>query len=357
MLYEHAVLVPTSPCCTRLEFFRKMSDPAKIKTRCPHCDSTFSVSSHHVGKVAKCPASGCGEKFKVEAIGERESAPPPSKPTPAERPNPYLDSSKHDKELDPRLTAFLEEYSDPTPAPIQHHGTASNPGGVRVKPLRWLLNFYIWLPFGWFWPTVFAVLIVAGAWFAIVSLPDMGEDIHYSALGMLVVMAGVFLSGVYWQPVWQTLKAIRVHYEMGDANPGIVVSLHPLLIAVRTDLRLAGGHYPAVKIEETRLSLANGEMLAIGTIVATIATYAQPIDESMPHWSDFYPLPVDWVANAKTVDRVMATFSGDQIRSLQEALQHVPQPFEPGLYLLWTGPGKAAGRKAEWLNAEPDENS
>lgn len=187
---------------------------------------------------------------------------------------------------------------------------ASNPGRLRVNLLQWLRHKPIW-------PILFACA-------ALVSLAG-ALLLHWS----LWIAAGFFLlcNLLYWFNV-------HMHFRHGDANPGVVVSVDPLLIAVATDLTQGVGSYPAVKLFRANLSQIAGAAPEYGKRVATVSTYRMNAD-GIPHWRDVTPYPAEYATNnEKAIQRLMQTFTEDDWAHLEEMLKRVPQPFQPGLYML-----------------------
>jgi hypothetical protein len=127
----------------------------------------------------------------------------------------------------------------------------------------------------------------------------------------------------------------RLHFVGGCINPGKVVSLDPPLIAVFTDLTKGEGYeHPVVKVLKHPLSRMSGGPFGVGQRIATIATYEHS-DEDKPHWSDTYPVAVHCATtDLDEIDRVTAALDKDSWRKLDQALEQVPEPYEPGLYQI-----------------------
>lgn len=121
----------------------------------------------------------------------------------------------------------------------------------------------------------------------------------------------------------------------GCANPGVVVSLNPMLIAVSTDLTKGEGQYPAIKIIRKNLSTINGRKPIMGTKVATVSLYSAGFDKNAPYWNDFYPLPVDCATGDSKVYRtVMNSFTDDDWAALRNGLSQVSRPLQKGLFYI-----------------------
>lgn len=190
---------------------------------------------------------------------------------------------------------------------------ATNPGQIDA-------NLFCWFRHRPIWPILWAGTLIGS-----IVLTFL---VHW-LFGLLVlffVVANLF----YW-------TRIKEQFRSGCACPGMVVSLNPTLIAVATDLSQGIGQFPAIKIVKMSLSNVAGQLVQIGTRVPTVAGYQKSIDASLPHWSDFYPEPVDFVTDdPDEVARVLASFSNDDWRELDDWLKQVPQPYQRGLYFIRT---------------------
>lgn len=295
--------------------FRTMSGSAKIKTRCPYCKATFSVSPQHLGKVAKCPASGCGEKFKVEVIPTskaRTNSPPAPSPPLGQDANPYL--------------ADLPPESPPPTGLTLSKTYASHPGRLRVNWLRWIR-------FKPKWP-----LILGSVLFVSIALFVYSMGVLTGLLLFLVIATCV----LYW-------LRVSNHFQYGCANIAVVVSLDPVLVAVSTDLSTGEGDYPVIKIVEIGITRSAGKLLKVGDYLPTVSLYASPPQGETSHWSTFIPVPADYVtSDPRQIARLLENFTNEDIATLHSQLKQVPTPLEPGLYLMWPEAGKQLGRQPEY---------
>jgi len=149
--------------------------------------------------------------------------------------------------------------------------------------------------------------------------------LHWTML--IGVLAMLIMNGLYWLRVCE-------HFRSGCANPGMVVSLNPMLIAVHTDLTKGYGSYPAIKIFRKNLSTIAGQVPQVGSRVATVALYSPGMNENSPHWANFDPRPVDCATeNIAVIHGVMSTFSFEDWQELSHAVSQMRQPFRCGLYL------------------------
>ena len=190
---------------------------------------------------------------------------------------------------------------------------ASNPGQLNASLLCWLRHKPLW-PVIW-----------AGGLGGALALTYL---VHWSFAfaAAFFALANFF----YW-------VRIKEQFRSGCANPGVVVGLRPTLVAVSTDLTQGVGHYPVVKILTLPLSTVAGRPVQVGARVPTVAGYTKSMDDKLPHWQDFSPLPVDFVtSDPAVVERVLATFPASDWRELDDWLEQVPKPYQPGLYFIRT---------------------
>ncbi|MDA1049675.1 MAG: DUF3239 domain-containing protein [Planctomycetota bacterium] len=186
---------------------------------------------------------------------------------------------------------------------------ASNPGNLQVNPFRWFRHYPKW-PMIWLCSFVFFV--------ALASL------VHWSF--WVVALLLFAMNWFYWQRV-------RDHFRHGCANPAIIVSMEPTLIAVSTDLTKGIGEYPVVKIIEKSIPAACGQVPQVGSRLPVVALYEPSPDDELPHWADFDPRPIDCATgNLDAIQAVMSTFTEDDWNELKLWLRQVPRPFCCGLY-------------------------
>ncbi len=159
---------------------------------------------------------------------------------------------------------------------------------------------------------------------------------------MIFILGALYLHWSLWIPaalllVWNILYWVRVreHFWNGCANPGVVVSVDPLLIAVLTDLTQGVGSYPALKLIAARIRHIEKGPPRIGDRVATVALYTATFDEKIPHWVDFDPYPAQYATGDSTrISALMETFTTEDWAELDEYLKQVPQPYKVGLYMI-----------------------
>lgn len=196
--------------------------------------------------------------------------------------------------------------------PLPLNGTvASNPGRLRVSYLRWLTHKPTW-PLGW---AAAALAALAGA-----------VLLHWAFWIPAVFL--MLCNAFYW-------FRLKMHFERGDANPGLVVSATPPLVAVATDLTKGFGSYPVVKVFAAGPLRVSGRRPEVGDRVGTVALYSPGPDPAVPHWADFDPHPAEYVtADPAALDGLMDTFTPADWDNLARLLEQVPRPYRPGLYTV-----------------------
>ena len=129
-------------------------------------------------------------------------------------------------ETDSRTDRLIEKFARDSDS------TASNPGRLRVNPVRYVRAFPLRF---WFWVGALGLGVLLG-WL-----------LHWLVLVPFGALAG-----------WQLLRLrrdVRFQFLGGCINPGKVVSLDPPLVAVSTDLDSGGGGFPVVKVLRQPLAL------------------------------------------------------------------------------------------------------
>jgi len=190
---------------------------------------------------------------------------------------------------------------------VDNNTSASNPGNVRLKPIVWVKHNLQRIAILTSVLLIAIFLTIAYSWWFIVLL-------------VVLLVINIF----YW-------VRTKEHFAHGDSNGGVVASLDPVLIAVKTDLTKGYGAYPVVKIIEYKTS----KSVKVGDKIATVALYQASEDENLPHWIDFNPVPVSYATNNnKEIDRALASYTEDQWNELESGLEQVPKPLSPGLYRI-----------------------
>src|SRR5262245_36323023 len=121
---------------------------------------------------------------------------------------------------------------------------ASHPGGLRVNRLRWLLHYPKW-PFLW-----------------------ASGPIVCAALACSIHWAFWIPTAVLLLPNWLYWFLAGDHFRNGCANPGMVVSLDPMMIAVVGSLSktvAAAEEYLVIKVVKKGLDRIAGQLPQVGT--------------------------------------------------------------------------------------------
>ncbi|WP_420572602.1 DUF3239 domain-containing protein [Kordia sp.] len=182
---------------------------------------------------------------------------------------------------------------------------ASNPGNANLNPFIWLFHD-------------FKIIFTLSALFGLSIFLTIKFSGWFSILAVLFLAINIF----YW------LRK-KEHFKSGDSNGGIVVSMHPTLVAVTTDLTKGFGEFPVVKII-TCNTLKN---VKIGDKIATVALYSASEDDELPHWIDFHPIPLSYATNnIQVLKRTLTSYDNEQWKDLQNRLEEIKKPYQEGLY-------------------------
>ena len=283
-----------------------------IRFKCPHCGKEFSGANELAGQQASCRK--CGNLFTISGappiLAELVS-------NPAVQPAPGFQRqtaapTAPDGGLGPWPPPAAQLLEHQNALTLDNSARASNPGNLRVNRLRWLRHYPRW-PLIWFSSLAFFVVLA--------------YSFHWSFWIFAVLL--LLMNWLYW-------RRISDQFRYGCANPAMIVSLDPMLIAVSTDLTKGFGKYPVIKIIEKNLPTACGQLARLGSMLPAVALYHQSPDE-MPHWSNFDPRPIDCATgDVEAMRRVMNTITEDDWNELRVGLKQVPQPFCCGLYHIAT---------------------
>ncbi|MCP4504388.1 MAG: hypothetical protein GY822_31115 [Deltaproteobacteria bacterium] len=124
---------------------------------------------------------------------------------------------------------------------------------------------------------------------------------------------------------------------MGDANPGIIVSTSPLLLAVRTDLRKGPNLcFPVLKIVPSSKARCWGPAPQEGQRVVTVALYSEHLGEQRPpYWLDFDPIsPEPYVDSFLETNGLLNSFGDDEWDALEQGILEMNSKWIPGLHRL-----------------------
>jgi hypothetical protein len=143
-----------------------------------------------------------------------------------------------------------------------------------------------------------------------------------------VLISPIVLVIIYYRHLYN-------HSFKGDLNPGKVVSIKPLRLAVTADLSMDGREYKVLKIIPSNIKYCNGRRLKIGDRIPTAALYYYP-NEREKRWGDFDPKPVQCF----TFSRFKVEYAKNRIGKqywdeLDEAIDSMPVEIQPpGLYKI-----------------------
>lgn len=190
---------------------------------------------------------------------------------------------------------------------VDNSTQASNPGNTKLNPFIWIrYNFlHVFLLTGSL--AGFAWLSYSVSWWWLIAV-------------FLSLIVNVF----YW------LRK-NEHFRSGDSNAGLVVAVNPTLVAVTTDMTKGGGEYPVVKIIKYK------KHASIGDKIATVALYIPSDNEGLPHWEDFFPVPMNYATNnVVVIQAALNSYDKQQWADLELRLKQVPFPYTEGLYKVNT---------------------
>lgn len=188
---------------------------------------------------------------------------------------------------------------------VDNDSWASNPGNTNLNPLIWFTHDFknilgLTTLLGL---SVFLTIKISG-WFSI--------------LGILLLAINIF----YW------LRK-KEHFKNGDSNGGIIISTNPTLLAITTDLTKGFGEFPVIKIIPCS-ALKNAK---IGDKIATVSLYTASVNEELPHWIDFNPIPLFYATNNKEIlKKAIESYNDEQWKNIQNRLIEIKKPYKPGLY-------------------------
>ena len=180
---------------------------------------------------------------------------------------------------------------------------ASNPGGITVNPVTWL-------SYKPFYPLLYTALLIT--------------SIIMNHNNAIIAASSSFV--IYWSFVF-------LRNKKGCANPGIIVSENPLLIAVFTDLTKGEDEYPVVKV--CKIKQNKKTPVKLNQSVATVALYNGGDDEKYPyHHKDFEPTPIYYATGNPDKEKlVLDSFSQAEWKYLETWISKQTK-FKKGLYFI-----------------------
>ena len=185
---------------------------------------------------------------------------------------------------------------------------ATNQGQIILNPIVWFENNI---------PEV--VILSTSLILSICSLVFIGKGFGFLAL--LLIFVNVF----YW-------KRKKEHFRYGDTNGGVIVSVNPNLLAVKTDLSSGFGNYPVFKI------IPYKKKCRIGDRIVTVSLYTSSSKEDCPYWVDFDPIPITYATkNPKEIELALSRIEEEQWFNLETSLGQIQRPYKEGLYRIEDG--------------------
>jgi hypothetical protein len=191
----------------------------------------------------------------------------------------------------------------------------SNPGRVRLNPVRWTIMY----------PSPVIKLLLG----LLITL-FLTIKIHW--LFVIVFIAFLFANFIYWFNAF-------LRFKVGDVNPGKVVHLNPDRIAVATNMTKGIGNFPIIRILDIKL---RSEDRILNKIIPTIASYANN-PYGYPFWSEFKPVPINHGITRKgLIESYSNTYGEEEINMLNDYLSKVAT-IEPETY-------KIDEESTDWIN-------
>lgn len=183
---------------------------------------------------------------------------------------------------------------------------ASNQGSIELNRAQWIkMNWFKLSKNVLFLILSFVAMVMKSWWFVLFFIP----------------------LAIYNFFNWSIAKT---RFQNGDVNPGKVISLTPVKVAVVTNLSKYGGNYPVIRIFKT--SLTKNEKI-IGNIIPTISLYTNGMDP-MPFWSSFMPVPMSHGTKKKEdLNYFTKKFTKESIETIDEAMKEI-KTYQAGLYKL-----------------------
>ena len=188
---------------------------------------------------------------------------------------------------------------------IESGAEATNPGNVILKPM-------VWIKYNFLTTSILFLSVIV----------SVGLTLGFSFICGVLAWRAISETRLYW-------LSIKEHFRYGDSNAGIIISTNPMLVAVTTDFTKGIGEYPVIKIIKYK---GKGK---IGDRIGTVALYCRAADDSVPHWCDFTPIPIDYATNnIAEIRRAIDSYAPTQWKQIEDRLAQVPKPYAEGLYII-----------------------
>lgn len=204
---------------------------------------------------------------------------------------------------------------------VDRNTRASNAGGIKVSPLRYL-RCYPLVPL-----LSLAALPVAGVVYWIGSKNRFEDQFPYLIAASLLVLFAI--AGNY-----AAVSQAGVQMSDGDTCPAVVVDPARQLIAVWADMTTSPDRVvPAIHVMAAPLGGAGLGGAAAGTRLTTVCLYYG--DGKPGHWTELKPIPVPCATRDRAaIERSITSVPTEQWEALNVGLRKIPQPLKPGLYFL-----------------------
>jgi hypothetical protein len=177
--------------------------------------------------------------------------------------------------------------------------------------------------------------IVIGLTLSVVGLALAASFNRNEGLGIAV--SGLLMAGVNtYRMLNGNFRWACEQFEHGCANPGVVVSVDPYLVAVHTDLTQGGGEeWPVVRIDRQPLEKTRQARFAVGDRVIAVAFYGGNANVSRRHWVNFTPIVANCVSDDQYALRDLYNrMEPKDWQDMEKYVAMIQTPYVPGLYWM-----------------------
>lgn len=171
------------------------------------------------------------------------------------------------------------------------------------------------------------------SYFLMVSL----DGVATMALFVLMAISGAY--ALYLIPTIFVYLLVIVGYKTlfrqyrGHSSPGIVVAIHPLQIAVLSDIsKVEEESFQVLKIITPDSDPGNIVSFSLEDVVAIISRYSGR-ENNKWHWDDFHPIPAYLITKNKSqVSALYETYTAEDISQIKQIVKHLEKPYLSGRY-------------------------